>query len=68
MNTAAAPENAIAERRKWRFSAGLNVSHRIVCLKKRPGVTYKFLEKDAGDQSSTRREKMMRTGIERRLL
>jgi hypothetical protein len=31
-------------------------------------VTHKFLEKLAKDQSSARREKVMRTGIERRLL
>jgi hypothetical protein len=65
MNTAAAPENAIAARRNERFSAGLIVSGRTTETVIR---TYKFLEKLAKDQSSTKSEKVIKTGIERRLL
>lgn len=70
MNTATAPEKTIAERRNDRFSAGLKVSTCAVAVdgSGRKVGTHKFLAKLADDQSSTKREKMMRTGIERRLL
>jgi len=69
MNTAAAPENAMADKRKVLFSAGLFVSSSLAKnVKRSREKTYKFLEKLAKDQSSASREKVIRTGMERRLL
>jgi hypothetical protein len=74
MNTAAAPENAMADRRNVRFSAGLFISTTLTyrwMQRQRVGEgkwAHKFLEKLARDQSSARREKVIKTGMERRLL
>jgi hypothetical protein len=75
MNTAAAPENAMADKRKVLFSAGLSVSYtsctttqQLPHNKVEREITYKFLEKLARDQSSASNEKVIKTGIERRLL
>ena len=70
MNTAAAPEKAMADKRKVLFSAGLAVSSPPGTSSELRGKrkTHKFLEKLARDQSSASKEKVIKTGMERRLL
>ena len=68
MKTATAPEKTIAESRNDRFSAGLIRQTTYQPKGKGRESTYKFLAKLAADQSSAKREKTMRTGMDRRLL
>jgi hypothetical protein len=65
--TAAAPENAMADRRRLRVSGGLRANQSGSSIATRGAKTYKLRVRFCELQSSTRTEKTARTGIDRRL-
>ena len=68
MNTAAAPENAIAKRRKLLLSGGLWDGRQHYLFEILRSLQYKFFAKFSEPQSSTMIENTASTGIESRLL